>query len=426
VHAAAPGPEDEGPLTGLRVFDLSRILSGPYCTMALGDMGADVVKVERPGDGDDTRRWGPPYAGGESTYFLATNRSKRSIALDLRSAAGREVALRLAAWADVAVENFRPGTAARLGLDYASLRAVNPRLVYCSISGYGQSGPLSDRPGFDAVAQAEGGLMSLTGPVDGGPVKHAASIADLTAGLWALAAILAALWRRERDGEGQWVDMALLDGQLSLLTYIGQAYLATGAAPRRHGSGHAQLVPYQPLQTKDGPLMVTIGNERLFARFAHAVGRPDWLDDPTMATNAARVAHREQTVRRLEAVLSARTAAEWQEVLVAAGVPCGRIQTVPEALAMPHVRARNMVERLDHPTAGPIDVVGMPPKFSRTPARPRRAPPILDGDRASVLADLGYSDAQVRDLAARGAFGDSQSRADGVAGPGRAGGAAWA
>jgi formyl-CoA transferase/CoA:oxalate CoA-transferase len=387
------------------VLDLSRILSGPFATMTLADLGADVIKVEQPGHGDDTRQWGPPFQGEEAAYYLSVNRNKRSLAVDLKSAEGLAAVRRLARRADVVVENFRPGTAARLGLGYEELAAENPGLVYASISGYGQTGPEANRAGYDAIAQARSGIMSVTGETDGPPVRFGVSGSDLIAGTWAVIGILAALHERDRTGRGQWVDISLLDGSVSWLTYVASGYFASGETPKRYGSAHPTIAPYQAFPTRDGWIMVAVGNDGLWRRFAEAVGRPDLAEDPRFRANPLRVAHRNELIPLLEEVLRTRPTADWLAALDAAGVPVGPIQTVAEAVRDPQVLARGMVTEVEHPTAGRLRTLGCPVRLSRTPAAVRTAPPLLGQHSDEVLAGLGYSQDDLERLHATGALG---------------------
>src|SRR3984893_3232032 len=357
-------PPSSGPLAGVRILDLSRILSGPFATMVFADLGADVIKLENPRTGDDTREWAPPYQGDQSAYFLAVNRNKRGIAVDLKAARGREIALRLVDLSDVVIENFRPGTAGRLGLGYDDLSARNPRLIYASISGFGQTGPYMSEPGYDAIAQALGGLMSVTGEADGAPVRVGNSAADLGASMWAAIGILAALHARHSTGRGEWIDISLLDGQIASLTYLAGGYFATGEVPRRYGSAHPSIVPYQALRTADGHLMVAVGNDTLWRRFASLLGLAALADAPRFDTTPQRVANRTELITIIEAALAAKGSAAWAEELSRVGIPAGAINAIDAALAHPQVQARDMVVTIEHPTAGAVRMAGSPIKLS--------------------------------------------------------------
>lgn len=400
---AATAPDAPAALAGIRVLDLSRILSGPVATMVLADLGADVIKVEDTKDGDDTRQWAPPYQGDESAYFLAANRNKRGISVDLKTDQGREFVLRLADRADVVVENFRPGTADRLGLGYRDLSARNPRLVYASISGYGQTGPWASRPGYDAIAQAQSGMMSITGETGGPPLRPGVATADIGAGMWATIGVLTALYARESTGRGQHVDVSLLDGQLAWLTYVAGGWFATGKSPGPHGSAHPTIVPYQALPTADGHLMIAAGNDKLFQRLTEVLELPELATDPRFAVNPDRVRHRDELVPLLEVALARRGWADWAALLDAAGVPCAPIATVEEALTSPQAQARDMVVELNHPTVGRLRTVGSPLKLGHTPARLRSAPPVLGQHTDEVLSETGYTPEEIADLHAAGA-----------------------
>lgn len=377
-----------GALAHIRVLDLSRVLAGPYCTMLLGDYGAEVIKVEQPGKGDSTRAWGPPWVGTQSAYFLTANRNKKSIAVDLKTAAGQDIIRRLATLSDVVVENFKPGTLTRFGLDYAALSKLNPRLVYCAITGYGQDGPYRDRAGYDFIIQAQGGIMSITGPRDGEPYKVGVAIADITTGLFAANAILAALHARAQTGQGQYIDVALLDSQIAWLANVAHNYLATAEPPARYGNAHPNIVPYETFATADGQIAVGIGTDVQFARFCAAAGRPALAEDARFATNAARVANRETLIPLLQALFRSRPAANWLDLLNDLGIPAGPINSVSDALNDPQVRARGMVQTVDDPQQGPIDLLGPVAKLSGTPANVRSAPPLLGAHTVEVLRDV--------------------------------------
>jgi formyl-CoA transferase/CoA:oxalate CoA-transferase len=377
-------------LEGVRVVDLTEALAGPYCTMILGDLGADVIKIERPGAGDTSRRWGPPFIGSESAYFLAVNRNKRSAALDVKSREGRWVMRRLLERSDVFVCNLRRLESLReLGLDPDTVRAVNPRLVYCSISAYGRTGPYSDRGGYDVVAQGEAGLMAATGEVDGQPVRWPVAIADLSSGLWSATAILTALYARERTGHGQVIDQALLDGQLSWAAVMASQSLASGLRPSRLGNRHANIVPYQVFKARDKHLIAAVGTEAHWRRFCAALELGDGVrDDPRFATNAERLRHRDDVTALLDAVFAERDADHWLERLRAADIPCGPVNALDEALRDPQVLHRGMVVELEHPM-GPVKVLGSPLHLSGTPVTYRRRPPLLGEHTDEVLEEAG-------------------------------------
>ena len=391
------------PLDGIRVVDLSRVVAGPYCTMTLGDMGADVVKIEQPGRGDESRAFGPPFLGGESPYYLSINRNKRSCTVDLKHEAGRAVVRRLIAGADVVIQNFRPGAAARLGLDYDTVAARRPEVVYCSISGFGDGGPDADRPGYDLIVQGESGLMDLTGEADGPPTRIGTSIADLTAGMMAAQGILLALYARRTTGRGQHVRVAMLDAVASLLTYNVGNYFASGEVPTRRGNDHPSVVPYQTLRARDGWMNLGIANDSLWVRYCDAVGRPDLRDDPRFATAPERVRHRDVLVPIVVEITAGRTVAEWMDVLGAAGVPCGRIRNVAEVCTNPQLTARGKVVEHPHPTAGRVRMIGQPIELSETPGRIDRAPPLLGEHTDEVLRAAGYTDEEIRAFRAAGA-----------------------
>ena len=393
---------DSGPLAGLTIVDLTRVLSGPYCTMLLGDMGARVIKVEQPGRGDDTRAWGPPFLGSESAYFLSTNRNKESITLNFKTPEGREILERLIERCDVVVENFRPGALARLRLDYAALAPRLRKLIYCSISGFGQDGPRRDQPGYDAVIQAEGGLMSLTGDEHGPGYRVGVAIADLVAGLLAAQGIGLALFARQQHGRGQHVDISMLDGVVSLLTYHASIYLTTGATSRRVGNRHATIAPYDTFPAADGEFFLAVGNDDQFGRFCRVTGLQVLLQDARFATNPARVVHAEALRGRILEVLRQRSRQAWIDAFTEAGVPCGGVRDVPEVLNDPQVLARRMVEAVEHAALGPLKLVGIPIKLSDTPGTVRRAPPTLGQHTDAILAELGMESDDISELRRRG------------------------
>jgi crotonobetainyl-CoA:carnitine CoA-transferase CaiB-like acyl-CoA transferase len=385
----------------VRVVDLSRVLAGPYATMTLADLGADVVKIEHPAGGDETRTWGPPFAGGEAAYFLSVNRGKRSVALDLKDPEGRDLALELCARADVVIENFRPGGAARLGLDYETVRRLRPDVVYCSISGFGAREPL-DRPGYDFTVQAESGLMSITGEPGGEPTKAGVAVVDVLTGLNAATAILAALHRRERTGEGESIQVSLLDSALAALVNVAQSALVTGEEPQRHGNAHPSIVPYQSFRTADGWVAVAAANDGLFGRLCKAIGRPDLGGEERYATNEARVRNRDALIMDLESVFLERTSEEWLSMLLAAGVPAGKIRNVGDALRAAAGAGLAPTSRVTHPTAGTIDLVNPPFSFAGTSVGAASAPPLLGQHTAEVLAELGVDEERLAALEGRG------------------------
>jgi len=391
------------PLEGITVLDLSRVLSGPYCTMQLADMGARVIKIERPGLGDDTRAWGPPFVNGESAYFLSINRNKESLTLNFKHPEGRRLLDELIARADILVENFRPGTLDELDLGYEALRAKHPRLIYTSISGFGHSGPLRERAGYDAVLQGEAGIMSLTGPPDAAGYKVGVAIADLAAGLFAAQGTLLALYARERTGRGQHVDIAMLDSVAALLTYQAGIYFVTGESPKRHGNAHPTVAPYETFQAADGEVVLAAGNDELWRRFCRVAGLDAYAGDPRFATNRDRVRNY-GTLRPIVAdAFSKRTRAEWLEVLNDAGIPAGPVRNLQEVLTDEQLLTREMVHVLQHSSAGPVQVLGVPVKLSATPGAVRRAPPALGEHTEEILTgDLGLATSQITEMRAAG------------------------
>ena len=375
------------PLRGIRVLDLSRVLAGPYCTMVLGDLGADVIKVESP-EGDETRTWGPPFAEGESAYYLCVNRNKRSIVIDFKTEEGRAVINLLIRKSDVLVENFRPGTLSRFSLDFESASALNADLIYCSISGFGQTGPLRDKPGYDFMIQATGGMMSFTGDPDGEPMKVGVAVADLFAGQNAVIAILAALQARTQTGRGQHLDISLFDSQLGMLANVASNYLISGNLPRRYGNAHANIVPYQSFQASDEWFILAVGNDRQFEKLCEVIGNPELARDARFVANAGRVEHREALITTLKPVFLTRTAINWLSTLEAAGIPCGPINTLEKAFAEPQIEARQMLIEMEHPTIGKLPLVGSPLKFSETPVEYRFPPPKLGEHTEQILKEM--------------------------------------
>jgi formyl-CoA transferase len=365
------------PLGGIRVLDLSRVLAGPYCTMMLGDLGAEVVKVERPGSGDDTRAWGPPFAAGESAYYLCCNRNKKSVTLNLKTEEGRKIVAELARRSDVLVENFLPGTLDAWGLGYEALAQANPGLVYCSITGFGQTGPRRDEPGYDIMIQAQAGVMSFTGEEHGAPMKVGVAISDITAGMFACQAILAALFGRTKTGRGDRLDIALFDATIAWLANVGENYLVSGEVPQRRGTAHPNIVPYQAFEAADGALIIAVGNDGQFKKFCDLLQRSDLARDSRFATNAARVEHRAALIPQLAELVRRCSVAEWLERLSAAGIPCGPVNTLDRVFSDPQTAARRMLIEVPHPTIGPLKLAGSPLKFGAAEPMPLGAPPRL-------------------------------------------------
>ena len=389
------------PLQNIRVLDLSRVLAGPYCTMVLGDLGAEVIKVEPP-EGDETRGWGPPFAGGESAYYLCVNRNKRGMVVNLKTEEGRAVLRELAGQSDVLVENFRPGTLKKFGLDFETLHELNPRLVYCSISGFGQTGPLRDMPGYDFMIQAMGGIMSITGEPDGEPMKVGVAVADLFAGQNAVIAILAALQARTLTGEGQYLDIALFDSQLGWLANVASNYLISEKTPKRYGNAHANIVPYQSFHAKDGWFVIAVGNDNQFKSMCRVIGQPELAQDVRFSANSARVENRERLIALLKPVFETKTVDEWL-ALIGDQFPCGPINNFEQVFTMPHVREREMLVSMDHPTIGALPLVGSPLKMRGTPVEYHLPPPLMGEHTKEILkSSLGLTDEQVSGLMERG------------------------
>ena len=374
-------------LNGIRVLDLSRVLAGPYCTMVLGDLGADVIKVESP-EGDETRGWGPPFSEGESAYYLCVNRNKRSIIVDFKTEDGRRIIHELIKRSDVLVENFRPGTLARFSLDFEAASAINPNLIYCSITGFGQTGPLRDKPGYDFMIQAMGGLMSITGEPDGEPMKVGVAVTDLFAGQNAVIAILAALQARTQTGKGQHLDISLFDSQVAMLANVASNYLISGNLPKRYGNAHANIVPYQSFQASDAWFVVAVGNDRQFAKLCEVLGKQEFANEERFSSNSERVKHRDELISLLKPVFLTKTSREWLSMLEAAGIPCGPINALDEVFAMPQVEAREMLLHMKHAETGALRLVGSPLKLSATPVEYRLPPPELGQHTEEILREL--------------------------------------
>jgi crotonobetainyl-CoA:carnitine CoA-transferase CaiB-like acyl-CoA transferase len=389
-----------GPLQGIRVLDLSRILAGPWASQMLADLGAEVIKIERPGSGDDTRAWGPPYmpdekgeATSESAYFHGANRGKQSVCIDMSQARGQVLIQDLARQSDVLIENFKVGGLKKYALDFASLHEINPRLVYCSITGFGQSGPYAERAGYDFMIQAMGGMMSITGEADGLPMKTGVAIADILTGLYAANAIQAALMHQHKTGAGQHIDLALLDVQVATLASQAMNYLATGTSPARLGNAHPNIVPYQAFETSDGYIILAVGNDSQFRRFCELAGKPELADDERFQKNRGRVENREALILQVKAIMLQKSGAEWLEALNARGIPCGPINNIEQVFADPQVQYRGMQLELDHPTAGKVASVANPIRLSQTPIEYQQAPPLLGQHTDDVLSRLLALDA---------------------------------
>lgn len=399
-----------GALSHLRVLDLSRVLAGPWAGQILADLGAEVIKIERPGNGDDTRAWGPPFLKGprgentsEAAYYLSANRNKHSVTVDFTRPEGQKLVRELAARSDIVIENFKVGGLKAYGLDYASLQAQNPKLIYCSITGFGQTGPYAKRAGYDFMIQGLGGLMSLTGRPEGedgaGPVKVGVALTDILTGLYSTSAILAALAHRDQGGSGQHIDMALLDVQVACLANQAMNYLTTGTPPRRLGNAHPNIVPYQDFPTADGDFILTVGNDSQFRKFAEVAGQPQWADDPRFVTNKQRVAHRAELIPLIRQATVFKTTAQWVAALELAGVPCGPINDVAQVFADPQVQARGLKVELPHSLGGVVPQVASPIRLSETPVEYRRAPPLLGEHTEDILTRvLGLQEAEVAAL----------------------------
>jgi len=403
---------DRTPLAGIKVLDLTRVVAGPFATMQLGDLGADIVKIEEPGAGDESRAFGPPFLAGESAYFLSVNRNKRSCAIDLRSDAGKELVLRLGRLADVVVENFRPGTLERLGLGFDALSRDNSGLVFCSVTGFGRSGPDAKRPGYDLIVQGESGVMDITGEPDGHPTKVGTSIADMVSSLYATQAILAALLRRERTGLGARLDVAMLDAMASLLTFNAGIYFATGVSPKRRGNIHPTITPYEPFETQDGWINVGVGNDKFWKLFCPAIGRPDLVGDRRFAHAPDRVTNRAELKAILDPIFRGRTRAHWRTALEGAGVPFGEIKSVGEVCEAPQLVERGVVRSVAHPTAGAVRYIASPLRFDDQAPPDVSHPPLIGEHTGAVLGEwLGLSAAEIASYADRGAFGKPQPAA---------------
>lgn len=395
-------------LKEIRIVDITRAMAGPYCTMMLGDFGADIIKIERPGSGDESRGWGPPFVGnpygsypGESAYFLSVNRNKRSLTVNLKDPAGQEIVKKLVGVSDVLIENFRTGVLDKMGLGYGELSQDHPGLIYCSISGYGRTGPYAEHPGYDAIIQAEGGMMSITGPKDGPPSRVGIPIIDITSGMFAASAILAALYERLDSGKGQQIDISLLDTQAALLANVASNYLVGGDPPQRQGNAHPNIAPYEPVQARDKGFLLGAANQRQWERLCDLIGKPEFKSDPRFLENGDRVKNRDELIAALNEVFQEKDAADWLEIIQDGGLPCGPINTVPEVFQHPQSEERGFVQKVEHRTAGQIPLTGFPYKLSRTPAVVQHSPPVLGEHNHQILIDLlSYTQEQVADFEA--------------------------
>lgn len=390
------------PLKGLSVVDLSQALAGPYCSLMLADMGAEVIKIEMPGKGDDIRRWGPPFLDGESTYFLCINRGKKSVTVNLKTPEGQEIVRKLASKADIFLENFRPGVVDKLRVGYSEIRKLNPRIIYCSISGFGQDGPYRDRPAYDLIVQGMGGLMSVTGEPDGPPVKVGVSITDIGAGMFGCYGILNALYHREKTGKGHFVDVSMLDCQVAWMSFLATGYLASGMVPNRLGSAHPSIVPYQAFRTKDIYITIGVGNESQWRSFCTAIGAEHLVEDPRFGINAKRVANRVELIREIQNILETRDGEHWLSVLSKAEVPCGPIYTMDKVLSDPQVLHRQMVVAVKQQRIGKVRMPGIPVKLSETPGEISIPAPQLGEHNEEILGQLGYSASQIRGFKEKG------------------------